>query len=84
MNTQQGKYTEVQTKLGEGLQILSTTSQGDLRSLNDALLKIHGALEDFVRLEIAAKAPDLRAEVENKRTTWKTLIDYGKQYLGFT
>jgi hypothetical protein len=84
MNTRQDQYTDMQKKLREGLKILSEASQEDTRSLNDALLKIHGALEDFVRLELAAKAPQLQGEVESKRTTWKTLIEYGKEYLGFT
>ena len=84
MSPQHDKRAEMQAKLSEGLKTLSAASQEDLRSLNDALLKIHAALEDFVRLELAAKAPHLREEVENKRTTWKTLIGYGKEYLGFS
>lgn len=84
MSTRQDSYTDMQKKLREGLQILAGASQEDTRSLNDALLKIHGALEDFVRLELAAKAPDLQAEVESKRTTWKTLIEYARERLGFT
>src|SRR5688572_27174585 len=84
MNHQQDKRAEMQAKLSEGLKILASASQEDLRSLNDALLKIHAALEDFVRMELAAKAPSLREEVENKRTTWKKLIEYSRQHLGFT
>ena len=84
MSPQHDKHAEMRAKLSEGLKILSTASQEDTRSLNDALLKIHAALEDFVRLELAATAPHLREEVESKRTTWKTLIGYSKEHLGFS
>jgi hypothetical protein len=49
-----------------------------------ALIKIHGALEDLVRIKVAEKAPHLRESVEDARqTNWKNLLDYGKDYLGF-
>ena len=42
-------------------------------------------MEDFVRLEIAQKAPHLRETVEDlKKTSWKDLLDFGRTYLGFT
>jgi len=85
MNTQQDKYAQMQSKLREGLQILSKASNEDWYKLNAALIKLHSALEDFVRIGVAQKAPHLRAQVEDvKQTAWNDLIAYGKQYLGFS
>jgi hypothetical protein len=85
MNTNEDKYTQMQAKLREGLQILSEASNEDKYKLNTALIKIHSALEDFVRIGVAQKAPHLRATVEDvKQTAWNDLIAYGKQYLGFS
>jgi hypothetical protein len=86
MNMQQpDKYAQMQSKLEEGLKILTNASDGDSYILGIALIKIHGALEDFVRLELARRAPSLRMEVEDAgKTTWKDLIYYGKKYLRLT
>jgi hypothetical protein len=85
MSTQPDKYAEMHLKLREGLQILSDAAEGDSYRLGMALIKLHGALEDYIRLEVARRAPSLRAEVEDARkTTWKDLIGYGKQYLRFS
>jgi hypothetical protein len=82
MNTQQDKYAQMQSKLEEGLRLLSNASDEDRYFLGVALIKIHGALEDFVRLELAKRAPSLRLEVEDAgKTSWKDLIQYGKKYL---
>jgi hypothetical protein len=86
MNTSQSKYAQMQIKLEEGLRILeSTIEEDDPFTLNAALIKLHGAMEDFVRLEVARKAPHLRDTVEDLRNTnWKTLLDLGRTYLKFT
>ena len=85
MNTHQDKYAQMHAKLREGLQILSESSNEDKYKLNAALIKLHSALEDFVRIEVAQKAPHLRDTVEDVRqTSWNDLIAYGKQYLGFS
>ncbi len=85
MNTDQDKRAQMHAKLREGLQILSEASNEDQYKLNAALIKLHSALEDFVRIGVAQKAPYLREAVEDVRqTTWNDLIAYGKQYLGFS
>ena len=85
MNTNEDKYTQMQAKLREGLQILSRASNEDKYKLNAALIKLHSALEDFVRIGVAEKAPNLRDKVEDvKQSAWNDLIAYGKQYLGFS
>ena len=85
MNTDQDKHAQMHAKLREGLQILSEASNEDQYKLNAALIKLHSALEDFVRIGVAQKAPHLRGAVEDvKQTTWNDLIAYGKQYLGFS
>jgi hypothetical protein len=82
MITHPDRYAQMQSKLQEGLQILSQTSDKDSYQLGMALLKLHAALEDQFRIEIAKKAPSLRIEVEDpKKTSWNELIRYGKQYL---
>src|SRR5688572_28065448 len=74
-----------QDKLRDGLQILSETSDEDGSNLGMALIKIHSALEDYVRLEVGKRAPSLKEKVEDLRLTqWKDLLDYSKTYLGFT
>ena len=85
MNTDQDKHAQMHAKLREGLQILSEASNEDQYKLNAALIKLHSALEDFVRIGVAQKAPHLRGAVEDlKQTTLNDLIAYGKQYLGFS
>jgi len=72
-------------KLREGLQILSEASREEKYKLNAALIKLHSALEDFVRIAVAQRAPHLRDKVEAvEQTAWNELIAYGKQYLGFS
>ena len=85
MNTDQDKHAQMHAKLREGLQILSEASNEDQYKLNAALIKLHSALEDFVRIKVAQKAPHLRDTVENVRqTSWNDLIAYEKQYMGFS
>ena len=85
MNARQNKYEQMQSKLNEGLEKLEELSEDDSDRMGIVLIKLHGALEDFVRLEVAEKAPHLREAVEDaKQTNWKNLLDYGKTYLGFT
>src|SRR5687768_16189983 len=85
MNTDPDKHARMHAKLREGLQILSEASNEDKFKLNAALIKLHSALEDFVRIGVAQKAPHLRVTVEDvKQTAWNDLIAYGKQYLVFS
>src|SRR6185436_11795680 len=86
MNMHQIKYTQMQSKLEEDLQILEDATAGDSQlTLNTVLIKLHGAMEDFVRLEVGQKAPHLRETVEDARlTTRKDLLDHGRTHLGFT
>jgi len=86
MNMRQNKYAQMQSKLEEGLQLLEDAPSEEAQLvLNAVLIKLHGAMEDFVRLEIAEMAPHLREAVEDTRqTNWKDLLDYGRTYLGFT
>src|SRR5262245_53608124 len=86
MNMRLNKYAQMQSKLEEGLQILEdATTEDSQLTLNAALIKLHGAMEDFVRLEVGQKAPHLRETVEDARlTTWKDLLEHGTTYLGFT
>ena len=84
MNTEQDKYAQMHAKLREGLQIVSEASHEEKYKLNAALIKLHSALEDFVRIRVSQKAPHLRDKVEDLRQTgWNELIAYGEQYLGF-
>lgn len=85
MNTYQNRYSQMKAKLEEGLKLLSESSESDGYKLGVALIKLHGAMEDFVRIEVAKKAPHLREVVEDAReTNWKKLLEYGRTYLGFT
>lgn len=85
MTTQQDRYDQMQIKLQKGLRGLSEDTPKDPEALGMALIRLHGALEDFIRLEVAQKKPDLAHIVEDvNQTTWRDLIGYGKQYLGFT
>ena len=71
-------------KLREGLQIVSEASDEQKYKLNAALIKLHSALEDFVRIRVSQKAPHLRDKAEDvEQTGWNDLIAYGEQYLGF-
>lgn len=82
MASQPDKYSQMQSKLREGKEILARASGDDGYQLGMALLKLHAALEDHFRLEIARKAPSLRMEVDNpQKTSWNELIRYAKQYL---
>jgi hypothetical protein len=86
MNMRLNKYAQMQSKLEEGLQVLEdATAEDSQLILNAALIKLHGAMEDFVRLEVGQKAPHLRETVEDARlTAWKDLLEHGRTYLGFT
>jgi len=85
MNAQPDPYDEMQKRLREGLRILREASEEDRHRFGPALIKLHGALEDFIRLELSQKAPHLRLEVEDAgRTSWKDLLPYAKQYLEFS
>jgi len=84
MNTQQDKYAQLQSKLENGLEKLKKISVDDKDGMGAALIKLHGAMEDFVRLEVAQKAPHLSVTVEDRKTTWKDLLDYGRTFLRFT
>jgi hypothetical protein len=85
MATQEEKYSDMRAMLQEGLEILSRSSDKDRYMLNEAIIKIHGALEKYIRLEVSRIKPELQTEVENlKETNWYKLISYSKQYLGFT
>ena len=85
MNTDQDKHAQMHAKLREGLQILSEASNEDRYKLNAALIKLHSALEDFVRIAVAQRAPHLGDKVEDaEQTAWNELIAYGKQYLGLS
>jgi hypothetical protein len=84
MDTYQDKHAQIQAVLREGLLVLSEAAENDRRLAGVALLSIHAAMEDFLRLEIARKVPDLRAEVEDvNQTGLKSLSDYSRMYLGF-
>jgi hypothetical protein len=85
MNSQRDPREEIRSKLRRGLQSLSEASQQDQDKLGMALIAIHSALEDFIRSEVARKAPELRERIEDVRQTrWNQLLDYGRVYLGFT
>jgi len=76
---------EMQTKLREGLQILEEASEEDRDRLGLALIKLHGALGDYLHFELSEKAPHLRLEAQDvSQTSWQDLIRYGQQYLGFS
>ena len=74
----------MQDKLAQGLQKLRETSPEDPKGLGAALVHLHGAMEDFVRLELAQKAPHLRAAAEDPQTSWNDLLEHGRTYMGFT
>jgi hypothetical protein len=79
---QEDKYAQIQSKIQRGLKNLKESTGNDGFKLGMALVLLHGALEDFFRLELALKAPHLRSEVEDlRKTSWRELIDYGKKYL---
>ena len=86
MQSRQSQYKQMQIKFEEGMQVLEgILDDEDHIALNAALIKIHGALEDFIRLEVAERAPHLRPAVQDPRqTNWKSLLDYGTTYLAFT
>ena len=85
MNMRENKYRLMQDKLHEGLEKLEELSEDDTDRMGLVLIKLHGAMEDFVRLEVGEKASQLRETVEDARlTNWKSLLDYAKTYLGFT
>jgi hypothetical protein len=85
MNTQNVKHRQMLAKLEEGLRLLTNASDADNYILGIALIKIHGAMEDFVRLELAQRAPSLHLEVDDAgKTNWKDLIHYGRKYLRFS
>jgi hypothetical protein len=85
MTFQQSRYTRMQEKLQAGLQVLADATEDDLPRLESALIKLHGALEDFIRIEVARKVPELSLQVEDaKQTSWKELITYARDYLGFS
>lgn len=86
MQSRQSQYKQMQTKFEEGMQVLEgILDDEDHLALNAALIKIHSALEDFVRLEVGERAPHLREAVADPRqTNWKSLLDYGTTYLAFT
>ena len=78
-------YDAMQKKLREGLRILEEASEEDRDRLGLALIKLHGALADCIRLELSQKAPQLGLEVQDaSRTSWQDLIRYGQQYLEFS
>ena len=78
-------YDEMQKKLQVGLRILEEASEEDRDRLSLALIKLHGALADCIRLELSQKAPHLGLEVQDaSRTSWQDLIRYGQQYLEFS
>jgi hypothetical protein len=84
MNQEQDQYTQMHAKLREGLQIVAEASDEETYKLNAALIKLHSALEDCVRLRVSQLAPHLRDKVEDaEQTGWNDLIAYGEQYLGF-
>lgn len=85
MYTSEDKYSEMRSKLREGLQILKQAPESDQTTLGMALLKLHSALEDYLRLEIAARAPSLREKVEDVReSTWKVLLEHCRTYLNYS
>jgi len=73
-----------QTKLTQGLEKLKQTAPEDVVGLNAALTDLHGALEDFIRWQLARTAPHLRSAVEDPKTGWKDLLTHSQAYLGFT
>ena len=85
MHMRENKYRLMQDKLHEGLEKLEELSEDDTDRMGLVLIKLHGAMEDFVRLEVGAKAPQLREIVEDARqTNWKSLLDHAKTYLSFS
>lgn len=84
MNSTPTPSARMQDKLAQGLQKLRETSPDDPKGLGTALVHLHGAMEDFVRLELAQIAPHLRAAAEDPQTSWNDLLEHGRTYLGFT
>ena len=72
------------TKLQQGLEKLKQTSPEDIAGMGMALIDLHGALEDFIRWQLAQKAPHLRAAAEDPRTSWQDLLRHSQAQLGFT
>lgn len=73
-----------QTKLTQGLEKLKQTSPDDTAGMGMALTDLHGALEDFMRWQLAQNAPHLRSAAEDPRTSWQDLLRHSQSYLGFT
>jgi hypothetical protein len=75
----------MQKKLQEGLRLLEEASEDYRDRLGLALIKLHGALADCMRLEVSQKATDVGTDVQDaSRMSWPDLIRYGQQYLGLT
>jgi hypothetical protein len=73
-----------QTKLTQGLEKLKQTSPDDTAGMGEALTDLHGALEDFIRWQLAQNAPHLRSAAEDPRTSWQDLLRHSQAHLGFT
>lgn len=73
-----------QTKLTQGLEKLKQTSPEDTAGMGMALTDLHGALEAFIRRQLAETAPHLRAAAEDPRTNWQDLLRHSQAYLGFS
>ena len=85
MNMNADKVAGIRRKLREGQQLLAEAVNEDDPRLGLALIKLHGALEDTFRIEIARRAPHLRSDVEDARqTNWRDLIGYAKQYMALS
>jgi hypothetical protein len=73
-----------QSKLAQGLEKLKQTSPEDTAGMGMALTDLHGALEDFIRGQLAQTAPHLRAAAEDPRTSWQDLLRHSQDHLGFS
>ncbi|HEX5836345.1 MAG TPA: hypothetical protein VFY26_00850 [Anaerolineales bacterium] len=82
MSAQPDHDSDVQQKLQDGLRLLEEASEQDRDRLGLALLKLHGALADCIRLELSQKAPHTVRDVS--QASWQDLIRYGRQYLGLS
>jgi len=73
-----------QDKYERGKKLMSSVG-GDPQQMGLALMALHGALEDQIRSLLEEKIPSQRDIIWDSRTTqWKDLVNYGKQYLGFS
>src|SRR5690349_4102962 len=72
------------SKLAQGLEKLKDTSPEDTVGMGRALTDLHAALEDFIRWQLAQKAPHLRTVVQDPRTSWQDLLRHSQAFLGFT